>query len=382
MKRPTSRLARLTALAAPLALCVSLAACGSDDEEPSTDSTAESASDPTSAPDSAESTDAPSDSTADPTDDTSSGASTTVTEIAYFAPLATNTFVQATDEGMHAEAANHGYNITMFDAQFDATTQVNQIQDAIATGKFQAFVITPINGPGLVQVAQEAIDEGIFVVTTLNSIGPDLDSLESSVDGVVSIGQTFTANGNNIGNLIVEACADNDPCKVAYMPADSAQATEKIRTEGVMQILEATPSIEIVSTQASGFDAGSGLATAQDIITAHPDIDVLGGGAGQAVIGAMQALSQANLADVKVVSNGATTDEVDAIRAGTIYGAPVFLPRTEGVVAIQIIAQQAAGEDVPSAIDEIEYSTIGNIATAETLSTEAGLEFTGEYEAN
>lgn len=307
-------------------------------------------------------------------------ATTKPLQIAFFNPVATNTYTAAVLEGLTAQAKEVGATVTNFDAKFDASTQVNQMQDALATGKFDAFVVIPVNNAGLIPVAKEATGEGVTVVSVLSTIGTDLDTLKSSVDGVITIGQTFTANGNDLADQVVKACAGANPCEVAYMPGDAKQASEKTRKDAVLAKLAAVSSIKVVSTQPGGFDANTGLATAQDIITAHPEVQVIAASAGQAIGGALQAVKQAGLTGkVKLVSNGATTDDVTGIRAGTIFSSPVFLPRTEGVQAVKLIAEAATGKKVPTEVDELQFSTIGRIADKDSLSTPVGQKFTGEY---
>ena len=306
-----------------------------------------------------------------------------VLRVAFFNAITTNTYTAAVLNGLKDGAGAAHAEVTNFDAKFDATAQVNQMQDALATGKYDAFVVVPINNAGLVPVARQAVSDGVTVVSVLSTIGTDLDTLKSSVDGVITIGQTFTNNGNDIAGEVVKACAGIDPCKVAYMPGDAKQASEKIRKDAVLAALAKTPSITVVSTQPGGFDANTGLTTSQDIITAHPDVNVIAASAGQAIAGAVKAIDQAKLTGkVKLVSNGATEDDVDGIRAGTIFSSPIFLPRTEGQKAMELIAQVAAGKDVPTEVDELQFSPIGRIADAASLATAEGKKFTGEYQSH
>lgn len=304
-------------------------------------------------------------------------------KVAFFNAVATNTFTKAAVDGIEAMAKKVNAEVIAFDAKFDATVQANQMQDAVATGKFDIFIVIPINNAGLVPVAQEAVKAGITVVSILSTIGTNLDTLKSSVDGVITIGQTFTANGTDIADQVVKACGTLSPCKVAYMPADAKQATEKIRSDAVLAGLAKVSAIEVVSTQPGGFDAGSGLTAAQNIITAHPDIDVMAASAGQAISGAIQAIGQAGLTGkVKVVSNGATIEDITGIRDGSIFASPVFLPRTEGSMAMELGAKAHRGEKVPTEVDELTYSPIGRVADTASLSTEKGKAFVGEYSSH
>jgi ribose transport system substrate-binding protein len=304
-------------------------------------------------------------------------------QVAFFNATATNTFTHATLQGMQDTAKSVNAQVTEFDAKYDGTVQVNQMQDALATGKFDVFVVMPVNNAGLVPVATSAVADGVTVVSVLSTIGSDIDTLKSAVDGVITIGQTFGDNGTDIANESIAACGDLDPCKVAYMPGDAKQASEKVRADAVLAGLAAAPSVEVVSTQPGGFDAGTGLKTTQDILTAHPDVNVIAASAGQAIGGALQALQEAGLdGKVKLVSNGATVEDVNGIRDGSIFASPVFLPYTDGVLAMQLSAKAQAGKTVPTEVDELKYSPIGRVADAATLATAKGKAFKGEYHSH
>jgi ribose transport system substrate-binding protein len=302
--------------------------------------------------------------------------------IAFFSAAATNTFNDANYKGAKEAADKIGAQITIFSAEFDPNKQINQVQDAIVSGKYNLFIINPLNAPGLAAPAKAALDKGIAVVSILGSIGPNLDSLDSSVKGVITIGQTFSVNGENLAKYMVQACGNKNPCRVAYMPGDPKQATERIRVEAVNAYLKKYPQVNLVAEQAGGFDARTGLTTATNILTAHPDLDVIGSSAGQSIAGALKAIKAAGLdGKIKVISNGATTQDVDGIRSGAIFASPVYLPFTEGRLAVEYGVKALKGEKVSTAINETQFSPVGEVATKENLNSPEGKSFTGEYSA-
>lgn len=313
----------------------------------------------------------------------SSAASSKQVNIAFFNPIATNTYTAASMKGLQTEAAKVGGKITEFDANFDPSTQINQVQDATETGKYNVFVIVPLNNAGLVPAVEQARDKGIEVVSLLSSIGPDLTSLQSSVPGVITVGTDLATNGTNIAKLIIAACGDLNPCRVAYMPGSAQQATDQIRTNAVNAGLKSHGNIQIVSEQPGGFDEATGLATAENILTAHPNLNVIAAASSQPIAGALQALSKAGLTGkVKVVSNGATVQDVEGVRSGTIFGAAVTVPVTEAELGLQYAVEALDGKTVPTATDSTTKSPIGPLMTKQTLSTPAGKAFTGQWSSD
>ena len=102
--------------------------------------------------------------------------------IAFFASSSENGYNQATWEGVKKAASEAGHvNAEIFNGEFNATLQYGQIEDIIASGKFDGFVVVPNDTVGIAGAIEQAIDAGIKVATSLFPIGPDLTTLEPQV---------------------------------------------------------------------------------------------------------------------------------------------------------------------------------------------------------
>src|SRR4051794_10880852 len=66
--------------------------------------------------------------------------------IAFFGFAKANSFAQATFAGVKEYAEAHDASAQFFDPNFDAQTQVRQIQDAITSKRFDVFVIQANDG--------------------------------------------------------------------------------------------------------------------------------------------------------------------------------------------------------------------------------------------
>lgn len=100
-----------------------------------------------------------------------SGGGKKVENIAFFGFASANSFAQATYAGIKEQAAKSGVKVKFFDPNFDAATQVSQIQNAITTGKYQAFIVQANDGNAVVPPIREAINEGIAVVGEFTPVG-------------------------------------------------------------------------------------------------------------------------------------------------------------------------------------------------------------------
>jgi ribose transport system substrate-binding protein len=78
-------------------------------------------------------------------------------KIAFFISGTTDAYGVAYMKAMKADVAKiPGASLTIFDGNFNATTQLNQIQDAESTNKYNAYIINPNDGPQLCSLGTKA----------------------------------------------------------------------------------------------------------------------------------------------------------------------------------------------------------------------------------
>lgn len=102
-------------------------------------------------------------------------------KIAYFASASQNGFNQALYAGIQEVAAAHGAETAIYDGQFNAEIQYNQIEDVLAGGNFDAFIVLPNDTVGIAGAFEQVIAAGTPIATTLFPVGPDLNTLEPQV---------------------------------------------------------------------------------------------------------------------------------------------------------------------------------------------------------
>ena len=67
-------------------------------------------------------------------------------KIALFNPLGNNEYVANAEKGVRSIIEAAGGTVQAFDAGFDPAEQLNQIQDAITAGGYQAFILYSVDG--------------------------------------------------------------------------------------------------------------------------------------------------------------------------------------------------------------------------------------------
>ncbi|HEX4305865.1 MAG TPA: sugar ABC transporter substrate-binding protein [Solirubrobacterales bacterium] len=289
-------------------------------------------------------------------------------EIAFFGLAAANAYTQAAWEAAKAEAEKEGASIRFFDGEFNGSVQFKQIQDAIASGQYNGFDIMPNDGSGLVPVAEEAIQAGIKVASLEFALGSDPTSLEPQVEGLTTtVGYNITDGAEAVSNEVVKECEGKDPCEVALMYGELSTQFDQIRQKTTKEILDKHSNIDVVSETEGGFLREGGAKATQDVLAAHPDVEVIASpSADQEVLGAMQVLEHDGKTGVALIGTGGANAAVEAVREGKYTATFVQLPATEGRLATQYLIEAIDGKEVPDEVNLAGKAPVGALFTVET----------------
>jgi ribose transport system substrate-binding protein len=291
----------------------------------------------------------------------SAGKNEKVKKVAFFGFASANSFAQATWAGVQQAAKQDGADAKFFDPNFDAQKQVSQIQDALTTGQYQVFVVQANDGNAVVPAVKQAISQGITVVGEFTPIGPKYDTIKPQVDKLIYVGEAPVDNGHRLGQLGIQACKGLNPCNLAYLQGFKSLPLDNARTDAVMQTLHSASNVKVVASPEGGYTQASGLKASQDVLSAHPNVNVIIGSS-QAIEGAQQAVKSAGKLPgspaqlkqpntIKLIGNGGSCQAVKAVKAGQWYAAYVIAERSSGQKATELGIKAANGTQVPSAFN-------------------------------
>jgi len=309
------RARKLVAAFGAVALTASLVACSSGDDSSSADAES-SVAEETVAEDSA--ADEVTEEAAEVTEEAAESEDQAVEKIAFFGFWKTNSFTKAVLDGVQQAADEIGAEvIDLSPADYDAAAQIKAVQDQTIKGDAQVYVMLASDSVGMATAAQEAIDAGIAVVAAFTPLGPDFTTLEPQVPGLLVVGETPVGNGAVLAQMAADACADLNPCNVAYLEGFKALPLDNARTEAFVSTLaSANPNAVLVAQVEGGYAPDSGKKAAQDALQANPDINVMVGSS-QAIIGASEVVDTSKVA---LIGNGASCEAFEAVAAGEWYG--------------------------------------------------------------
>ncbi len=137
---------------------------------------------------------------------------------------------------------------------------------------------------------------------------------------------------------------------VQHMPGSNSTMDREGGFEDVIK--KEFPGIQIVARQYGMANHSKSMAAAENMLTAHPDLNGMFGSTEPSSLGAAQALKERNLAGkVKFVAFDSTDKMVEDVRAGVIDAMVVQDPFKMGYEAVKTLADKLNGQTPPKKID-------------------------------
>jgi len=237
----------------------------------------------------------------------------------------------------------------------DSSQQINMIQDML-TRQVDGIGVSPNDPEAVGPVFETAASQGAKVVTF------DSDAENTNREYFVT-GTTDEIYGTEFAKMMAEEIDGKG--KVAFMVADLAASNQKLKFEAAEKYLnENYPDIEIVATVSSDDEQQKAFVNAQNLISAHPDLDGIIGFAGAEPPAAAQAIEQAisegTIEEGQIkISGFAVPSQVEKyVLNGTIERMVTWDPIKLGYATVYVLDHLANGEEVT---DGMEIPTIGEI---------------------
>ncbi len=234
-------------------------------------------------------------------------------------------------------APQYHAKITVFDSAFNAATQYTQMQDVISSGKYQAILINPDDGAGIIPLVHKAAAAHILVGAWNQPIGSNYSSPMPTVAGVTTqVMFPIFPNGVVMGNLTLKACAAShfSPCNVAFLYYSKGSTYDTAIVNGFLSVTKGHSSIKVVGGANTSATRQGGLTATQTLLQGNPQIDVMIG-TSQAAEGAIPAVAAAHVGHkVYLLGESLTRQGADDVKAGTLYGGSQAMANEEGSLAL------------------------------------------------
>ncbi len=253
-------------------------------------------------------------------------------------------------DGAQAAADEAGVELIVTDAQNDASTQQNDIQSFV-TQQVDAVLVNPVDSEAIVPAVEAANQADIPVLA--------LDRAAEGGEVATTIISDNIEGGQLAGEELINLVGEGAVAQLEGIPGTDAQ---RDRGQGFEQGLEGQDVVEIVASQAAGFDRAEGLNVTQNILQANPDIQGIFAQNDEMALGAVQALGERAGSEVQIVGFDAIDDALQAIQEGTMNATVAQQPDEIGRLGVENAMQITAGETVDEQIPvEVNLVTEENV---------------------
>lgn len=298
-------------------------------------------------------------------------------KVAFFQAGSSNAYLQANISAAEQLATDLDITLDVFDAQWDAQTQADQIQSAITSGKYNAFMVLPVDGNLICDaITQDAIPSGILV----SVLNVPICGLETEVGDATQAPGTVTFVGGQTRPVyeswVDQVIADHPEGGEIGLIAGPDLSANTITFFAAAEKLEEN-GFTIVGSQTTDYTTPQGYQAAQAMLSANPDLTVIMSNYSGVTLGVVQAVADAGRADgLDIYDVGGDEWGLEQVADGVLKNTVMLLPARETEEALQALADAADGKSVPAFINLAEDDSLPGTALVTSENVD---EFTAEY---
>jgi galactofuranose transport system substrate-binding protein len=244
-----------------------------------------------------------------------------------------NAWCQAMYQYQTESADKYGVDVQSFDAAFDPEKQLRQVQDAIAKGGYDGFVLQPVTAAAGCQMMKLLQGTGLPVQGANSPVCEDEDYHEGAT-GMVST-STVTYYKDYLATVF-DSCG-GDPCKAMVIGGVAGQDGWRRLQQAIEETLEDYPNVDVVVEQPGEYDPNTALQITQDGLAAHPDISLILSAYDEMSRGIIKGVESSGRAfgdDLRLYSIGGTPYGLDQVKNGTIVSTIQSDPYPEGYFSL------------------------------------------------
>ncbi|MGW1910789.1 ABC transporter permease/substrate-binding protein [Streptomyces sp. NPDC002076] len=263
-----------------------------------------------------------------------------------------NPFFVQIRAGAQAEARKLGVDLTVTDAQNDASQQANQLQN-FTSSNLGAIIVNPVDSDAASNSVKAADKARIPVIAVDRGVN------KAAVNALVA--SDNVAGGELAAKTIAEKLGGRGRIVILQGQAGTSAARE--RAQGFAQGLKAYPGIQVVAQQPADFDRTKGLDVMSNLLQAHPDVQGVIAANDEMALGAIKALDSKAGKSVQVVGFDGTPDGLTAVKNGTLYASVAQQPTQLGRIAVDNALKAVQGKKVePTVKVPVKVVTKDNVA--------------------
>jgi ribose transport system substrate-binding protein len=258
---------------------------------------------------------------------------------AFYSPT-NNAYVDAFNRTAASVSKQLGAKLTVFGSN-DVSTQIQQIQSASTSGRYNAWIIAATDPNQECKLIQNQAKKIPVLIINQGLCGHD-----TYIAGTVAFvgGQTsaiykqyydYIAKDNPSGGNVILLTGPN----LNYNTINAVNQFKALTT--------AKPSFKTVASQQIDYTSATAYDATTSLLRAHPETNILITNYSDMTVGAARAIAQLGLTSkVKVYDLGASKQALADVKAGKIRMAYPLLPVEEMKTAIEVMADYWQGKPV------------------------------------
>jgi ribose transport system substrate-binding protein len=270
-------------------------------------------------------------------------------KIAFFSLGSSNSFLKAQNEKAFATAKELGVSLDIFQSEFDASKQMDQMQIALASKKYNAWIVEPVAGNVACHIATVQAPDANILVEDID--GTLCGRILGEGDELWSPGTLNYVGGNESVKawsiLWAKAVKDNPgPQTVGIMVGPALNSITKAFFKAMTDT--APKNWKIIAPVYTNYSVPDAEEKAQPLVQAHPDMTILMSAYTNITKGAVAALRGTNrLGKVKIYEGGGTVTGLAYVNNGVTEAMLARYSQTPIDYAIRAVVDAWAGKKVP-----------------------------------
>jgi ribose transport system substrate-binding protein len=273
-------------------------------------------------------------------------------KVGYCSPSLNASFYVALAKAVKANAESYGMQFISADGQGDITRQITGIEDMVAKG-VKILIINPLDYKALVSTVNAATQAGVAVFILDSYIDP-------AAHYVSSVFANNTLNGELVGEWVADKMAGKK-INAAIISGNQGNQAGKEKRLGFMSGLaegqlrtQGKTDFNIISQGWGGWANNEGLKAMEDILSAHPGINVLMAENDAMAIGALRAVKELGKeTNIMVVGFDGQKEALKLIRQDKYGAAALNSPDRLGKLVVESAVRYLNGDKY---LDKVMYT--------------------------
>ncbi len=273
-------------------------------------------------------------------------------KVGYCSPSLNASFYVALDKAVQANVESYGMKFLSADGQGDITKQITGIEDMVAKG-VKVLIVNPLDYKALVSTINAATQAGVAVFILDSYIDP-------SAHYVSSVFANNTLNGELVGEWVADKMS-GQKINAAIISGNQGNQAGKEKRLGFMSGLaegqlrsRGKTDFTVISQGWGGWANNEGLKAMEDILSAHPDINVLMAENDAMAIGALRAVKELGKeTNITIVSFDGQKEALKLIKQNKYGVSALNSPNRLGKLAVESAVRYLNGDKY---LDKVMYT--------------------------